>query len=71
MARLPGEPRIDHWVAHIIAKLLVFLARRAAKRGDGHELEHIRWQIKVGNSAPCWRNGKCRLGELIKTEEVT
>jgi hypothetical protein len=45
--RAPG--RLELLAGKISAKLIVFAATRAAKRGDTHELNHLVAAITAGN----------------------
>lgn len=52
-------PWLDRTVSRLAGNILVWLARRAKRRGDQHQFDHYR---AAGNSAPCAHEGRCRLG---------
>ena len=64
MTELPyaqRTPWLDRTVTRLVGHVLVWQARRAKRRGDGHEFRHLQAAVRVGNSQPCERAHCCHL----------
>lgn len=46
-------PPIDRAVAYVTGKALVWLGKRAHRRGDMHEYHHALAALQAGNSSNC------------------